>query len=240
MRANAGGEIVLELKEKVTQHIHQALAEAARSEENTKGGGRLTTPAVRGISSQCFREVKHLDKGRLFDLCEGLLELRNWPERAIAFDWAFRFRKRFEESDFATFERWLSWYVDGWGSCDDFCTHAFGSLILQYPALIPDVMEWTESDNRWFRRAAPVVMLYSIRRGEHVDAAFQIADRLLLDEDDMAQKGYGWLLKEIGKRVDPMRVFEYVMAHKAVMPRTALRYAIEKLDPELRKEAMER
>jgi 3-methyladenine DNA glycosylase AlkD len=228
------------LEEQVIQRIQQELAEAARSEENTKGGDRLTTPVVRRISSQRFREVKHLDKERLFALCEDLLESRNWPERAIAFDWAFRCRKRFEESDFATFERWLSAYVDGWGSCDNFCTHAFGSLVLQYPALIPNVMEWTESDGRWFRRAAAVVMLYSVRRGEHVDAAFQIADRLLLDEDDLVQKGYGWLLKEIGKCADPMRVFEYVMAHKDTMPRTALRYAIEKLDPDLRKKAMEK
>jgi 3-methyladenine DNA glycosylase AlkD len=231
---------VPESKKRVIQQIQQELKEAARSEENFKGGGRLVTPVVRRISSRCFREVKHLDKTQLFDLCEALLGLRRGPERAIAFDWAFRRRRQYEPTDFATFERWLNAYVDGWGSCDDFCSHAFGSFILHYPELIPDVVEWTESDNRWFRRAAAVVMLYSIRRGEHVDAAFQIADRLLLDEDDMVQKGYGWLLKEIGKRVDPMRVFDYVMAHKDVMPRTALRYAIEKLDPELRKQAMAR
>ena len=228
---------MLELKEKVIQQIQQALKEAARSEENTKGGGRITTPVVRHISGQRFREVKHLDKARLLALCEDMLELRNWPERAIAFDWAFRFRKRFEESDFATFERWLNAYVDGWGSCDNFCTHAFGSLILQYPALIPGVVEWTESDNRWFRRAAAVVMIYSVKRGEHVKEAFQIADKLLMDQDDMVQKGYGWMLKVISNN-DPISVFKYVMKHKSVMPRTSLRYAIEKLELPLRKQAM--
>jgi hypothetical protein len=151
---------------KVLETITQGLEAAAQLEENLKPDGPLATSVVRCISSQRFREVKHLDKARLFALCEDLLESRNWPERAIAFDWAFRCRKRFEESDFATFERWLNAYVDCWGSCDNFCTHAFGSLILQYPALIPGVLKWTESDSRWFRRAAAVVMIYSARRGD--------------------------------------------------------------------------
>jgi 3-methyladenine DNA glycosylase AlkD len=225
--------------ERVLETTTQELEAAAQLEENLKPDGSLVTSVVRRISSQRFREVKLVGKERLFDLCEDLLESRNWPERAIAFDWAFRFRKQYRAADFATFERWLNAYVDGWGSCDNFCTHAFGSLILQYPALIPNVMKWTELDNRWFRRAAAVVMIYSARRGEHLDAAFQIADRLLIDGDDMVQKGYGWMLKEVSKRA-PTRVFDYVMAHKDVMPRTSLRYAIEKLDSDLRKQAMEK
>jgi 3-methyladenine DNA glycosylase AlkD len=225
--------------ERVLETIRQELEEAAQLEENLKPDGSLVTAVVRRISSERFRLAKSWGKHRVFDVCEILLELRNWPERAIAFDWAFRCRKQYEAADFKTFERWLNTYVDGWGSCDNFCTHAFGSLILQYPALIPSAMKWTESDSRWLRRAAAVVMIYSARRGEHLDAAFQIADRLLTDGDDMVQKGYGWMLKEVSK-CDPTRVFDYVMAHKGVMPRTALRYAIEKLDPDLRKRAMEK
>ena len=224
----------------VIQKIQQAIEQAAQVEENLKRGGSLATSVVRDISKTHFRQIKHLDKDAVFELCEALLKLDRWPERTIAFDWAFRLRKQYKASDFATFERWLKDYVNGWGSCDDFCTHAFGSLMLQHPELLPNVMAWTASDNRWLRRAAAVVLLYSIRRDENVDAAFRVADRLLLDEDDMVQKGYGWLLKEIGKRVDAQRVFDYVMAHKAEMPRTALRYAIEKLPPEMREQAMAR
>jgi len=64
-----------------------------------------------------------------------------------------------------------------------------------------------------------------------------IADILLTDKDDMVQKGYGWMLKEASK---PYRkaVFDYVVKHKTVMPRTALRYAIELMPPEMRAEAM--
>jgi len=62
---------------------------------------------------------------------------------------------------------------------------------------------------------------------------------LLTDQDIMVRKGYGWMLKEASNHY-PKNVFNYVMKNRREMPRTALRYAIEKLHPELKKEAMKR
>jgi 3-methyladenine DNA glycosylase AlkD len=56
---------------------------------------------------------------------------------------------------------------------------------------------------------------------------FEIANRLLLDRDDLVQKGYGWMLKAASE-AHQTDVFAYVIQHKQHMPRTALRYAIEK------------
>jgi 3-methyladenine DNA glycosylase AlkD len=67
----------------------------------------------------------------------------------------------------------------------------------------------------------------------------EIADILLHDQDDMVQKGYGWMLKE-ASRTHQKEVFEYVLKHKDNMPRTALRYAIEKMPAELKNEAMKK
>jgi 3-methyladenine DNA glycosylase AlkD len=223
--------------EHIIQQIRQELEEAAHIDSNINDSGWLITSVVRAISKKSFNKVKHIDKSQLFDLCEILLESGVWTERVIAFDWAFQWRKHFEKTDFERFEQWLTNYVHDWGSCDDFCTHAFGSLICQYPECLTNVMRWTASANRWFRRAAAVVMIYSVKRGEHVKEAFQIADKLLTDQDDMVQKGYGWMLKVISNN-DPISVFKYVMKNKAGMPRTSLRYAIEKLEFSLRKQAM--
>lgn len=66
-----------------------------------------------------------------------------------------------------------------------------------------------------------------------------IADILLLDQDDMVQKGYGWMLKVTCNNHEK-EVFDYVMKHKGNMPRTALRYAIEKMPKELKSEAMKK
>jgi 3-methyladenine DNA glycosylase AlkD len=55
----------------------------------------------------------------------------------------------------------------------------------------------------------------------------------------MVQKGYGWMLKEASKPHQD-EVYQYVLKHRKDMPRTALRYAIEKMPPEMKKEAMKR
>ncbi len=70
-----------------------------------------------------------------------------------------------------------------------------------------------------------------------LDEVFKTADLLLTDDDDMVQKGYGWMLKEAGNQY-PDEVFKYVMKNKRKMPRTALRYAIEKYPQAKRKKAM--
>ena len=80
-------------------------------------------------------------------------------------------------------------------------------------------------------------LIVPAKNGKFLKDVFQIADILLLDKDDMVQKGYGWMLK-VASQAHQQEVFEYVLAHKASMPRTALRYAIEKMPKELKHKAM--
>lgn len=89
------------------------------------------------------------------------------------------------------------------------------------------------------KRAAAVTLIVPARKGLFLSDIFGIADILLTDKDDMVQKGYGWMLKAASEAHE-REVFDYVMSHKAVMPRTALRYAVEKMSAELRAEAMRR
>ena len=222
----------------IISDLRQSLQDAKKDPQNLKGRS-LNTPAVRKVAKESFAWVRKMTKAELFELCERLLDSGTWEQRTIAFEWAFRARRQFTAQDFTRFESWLTQYVDGWGSCDDFCTHAFGDLIYKFPEHIPNVKAWTQSGNRWVRRGAAVVMIYGIRREQRYGDCFEIADLLLMDGDDLVQKGYGWMLKEISKH-DPKAVFEFVMQRKERMPRTALRYAIEKIQPELRRQAMEK
>ena len=222
----------------IIENVRQSLQDAKNDSRNLKGRS-LTTPAVRNIAKESFAWVRTIPKAELFGLCEGLHDSGTWEQRTIAFEWAYRIRRQFTAQDFTRFESWLAQYVDGWSSCDDFCTHAFGDLIFKFPEHIPRVKTWIPSDNRWFRRGAAVVMIYGVRREQRFGDCFEIADLLLMDGDDLVQKGYGWMLKEISKH-DPQAVFEFVMQRKDRMPRTALRYAIEKLPPEERRLAMQK
>jgi len=201
----------------------------------------VRTTISRKISKKYFDKVKHLDKKQIFSLCEKLLRSGHSEEATIAFDWSYRLREQYEKSDFKTFERWLNKYVSDWGKCDDFCTHTIHSFITRFPEFVPKIKSWSKSKNRWLRRASAVSFIttdksyYVVRH--NIDDIFDVAKTLLIDEDDLVQKGYGWMLKaaSISKQKE---VFDFVMKHKHKMPRTALRYAIEKMPENMKKEAM--
>jgi len=197
----------------------------------------VRTPIVREIGARYFKKVESRGIDGVLELCERLLKTTLSEHRTIAFDWSFRCSRQYRPDHFDVLERWLEVYVDGWGSCDDLCTHAVGDFVLQYPEFIPRVKEWSRSANRWLRRASAVTFIYGARRGKNLEHVFQVADALLTDPDDMVQKGCGWMLK-VASKTYPDEVFDYVMHHKAAMARTVLRYAIEKLPEERRRRPM--
>lgn len=191
------------------------------------------------IAKKYFTEIKDFEKKEIYNLCEELLKSGYNENQSIAFDWAFRIKKQYAKSDFKIFESWLKNYISNWGSCDNFCTHAFGYFLLEFPEFLPKTKEWAKSENRWFRRASAVIIIYPNRKDKYIENSFEIADIILEDSDDLVQKGYGWMLKEISN-LYPEKAFDYVMKNKFKMSRTALRYAVEKLPKELKKRATEK
>jgi 3-methyladenine DNA glycosylase AlkD len=110
---------------------------------------------------------------------------------------------------------------------------------MKYPQDIEELKAWASSNQRWLKRASAVSLIIPARKGMYLQDIFEIAQRLLTDPDDMVQKGYGWMLKE-SSRIHQDEVFQFVYDNKKQMPRTALRYAIELMPAEMRKEAMKR
>ena len=197
----------------------------------------IPTATVTRIARKHFRDVKPLGKKEIFVLCQELLRSDYMEEAAIACEWSYWLHDEYEESDFSLFEKWLTRYVNNWAKCDSLCNHTIGSFIEKYPRYVANIKKWTASENRWLRRAAAVTLIIPARKGEFLQDIFEIANSLLLDKDDLVQKGYGWLLKE-ASRMHQQEVFEFVLKNKKVMPRTALRYAIEKMPRDLRLRAM--
>jgi 3-methyladenine DNA glycosylase AlkD len=191
------------------------------------------------IAKKNFELVKHLPKAAIFDYCEIFWKSGVLEESFFACNWSYRLRKQYEPSDFSLFERWINTYVNNWASCDTFCNHTVGEFLEMYPEFLPELFRWAKSDNLWMRRAAAVSLIVPARKGLFREEIFKIADILLLDKEDMVQKGYGWMLK-VTIKYHLHEVFDYVMEKKNVMPRTALRYAIEKMPPEMKREAMKK
>ncbi len=93
----------------------------------------VRTPLVRQIAQKYFALVKVLPRDEIFKICDRMLESGLSEERTIAFDWAYRLRKRYQPKDFKTFERWLINHVSDWGGVDDLCTHALGYFLFNHP-----------------------------------------------------------------------------------------------------------
>lgn len=199
----------------------------------------LKTAILRKIANQCFRDIRNMPGKDVLACCDGLLASGERYMRFIAFEWAIKVREQYTPQDIKRFESWLKKYVDNWGSCDHLCGGPIGHLILRFPDLSAKTGAWARSKNRWLRRAAAVSLIVPVRQRMLLGEVFRTASILLVDRDDMAQKGYGWMLKEASNEF-PDEVFNYVMKNKRRMPRTALRYAIEKLPADMRKRAMKR
>jgi 3-methyladenine DNA glycosylase AlkD len=196
----------------------------------------LKTAILRKISSACFKQFRHYSGREILDACDGLCASNEKYMRTVAVLWASKVSDDYNPNDIYRFETWIKNYVNDWGACDGLCG-PLGMLVLKFPQSVSTTFKWTKSKNRWFRRASAVSLIVSLRKGLLLNQAFKTADAVLLDEDDMVQKGYGWMLKEASQAF-PKEVFDFVNARKARMPRTALRYAIEKLPAKQRKQLM--
>lgn len=232
----------------LTEQLQQALREAGTPagqasarrffKEDIKTHG-VKSATVKALAKPFLKALRQEPKEEAFEVCAELWESGYLEETIVACDLSYARRKEFVPADFKLFERWLQDYVHNWAACDTFCNHTIGEFLMRYPDRLPVLEKWARSGNRWLRRAAAVSLIVPARKGLLTEEAFHISTLLLRDEDDMVRKGYGWLLKSVAEK-HQARVFDFVMRHKKEMPRTALRYAIEKMPQEMKQKAMEK
>jgi len=199
----------------------------------------VKTAIVRKIAKKHWSEVKLFSKEKIFALCEELFQSDYTEEAFVASFWLPNMVEQLEPNDLSVFKAWIKKYINNWAKCDTFCNHTVGGLVEKHPESVSEVKSWAKSENRWLKRAAAVSLIVPAKKGEFLQEVFEVSDTLLSDEDDMVQKGYGWLLKAASRK-HQKEVFNYVLKNRKTMPRTALRYAIELMPKELRKEAMKK
>jgi 3-methyladenine DNA glycosylase AlkD len=120
--------------------------------------------------------------------------------------------------------------INNWDLVDRSAQYVVGGYLFDKKR---DVLyKLARSKNIWERRTAIFSTSYFLQNGE-VDDTFKIAEMLLNDEEDLIHKATGWMLRVAGG-VDRQQLLDYLDVHAATMPRTMLRYAIEKFDPKLR------
>ena len=191
----------------------------------------LTSQQSKDIASKYYPEVKG-DFEEAMSLTGDLMSRRNLSYSSVALRMLERFSGQLEPSHFPVFDGWVE-YLTNWATTDQLCTKIIAEAVKKDPGLVERLLEWTGSDNRWRRRAAAVSLVPLARRGEMLGDVFRVADRLMTDGDDMAQKGVGWMLKEASKR-HPDEVRAYLLRWRDRSPALILRYASEKLPSGMR------
>ncbi|MGH9643464.1 MAG: DNA alkylation repair protein [Terriglobales bacterium] len=138
----------------------------------------------------------------------------------------------FGPREFKLFSSWLD-RVTSWADHDALAHYVLSPMVYAEPRYCPQVLRWAKSPNRWRRRAACVALIRGARQKKLFPEIMRTTELLLTDEDDMVQKGLGWLLREAAK-YDPRRTVPYLMKIRTRAPRLVLRTACETLPVQTR------
>jgi 3-methyladenine DNA glycosylase AlkD len=133
----------------------------------------------------------------------------------------------FGDREFKLFESWLD-RITSWADHDALVHYLIAPMVVGKPVRAKIVFRWSKSPKRWHRRAACVALIRGTRAKMFFPEITKLSDSLLTDEDDMVQKGLGWLLRETPK-FDAKRTVPYLMKIRGRSPRLVLRTACETL-----------
>jgi 3-methyladenine DNA glycosylase AlkD len=126
-------------------------------------------------------------------------------------------------------------FINNWDLVDTSAAPIVGGWLENRPRALLDQL--ARSKHLWSKRVAMIATYHYIYRGEHRDA-IRIATILVNDRHDLMHKAVGWMLREVDKRASPQALTTFLDRHAATMPRTMLRYAIERLPATERKRWM--
>jgi len=200
-----------------------------------------------GVEYRPFKEWKAEFLARLTDhwtikeaveFCDTMIEDPHMESRGIGYQVVGTFVEEAHPDLLGHIRRWLEEACGNWGLVDNLAPSVLSPLLRQHPQLVPEVKEWTSSENQWVRRGAAVGFVSLVDDENLRDAAYEVATELLDDKEDLIHKAVGWLLREAGK-VDRDRLEAYLLDKGPRLPRTTLRYAIEKFPKEDRKRLLE-
>lgn len=194
------------------------------------------TERMRGIVRSVYRENR--TRWSIEDamaLAEDLIADPYLEAKSVGIEVVSRFRRSFTRALLPRWKRWLSAnHSANWATTDTICGLLIGPLLVEYPVLAGRLRGWSRDRNMWVRRASIVGLIPLARKGLGLDLLYDNAAELHRDEEDLIQKAVGWALREAGK-TDPKRLEVYLLANGPKIPRTTVRYAIERFAPARRR-----
>lgn len=124
---------------------------------------------------------------------------------------------------------------NNWDLVDLISPYLLGDWILRNPLEEKILLDLSENQNSLWHQRVSIVSTLTLIRKSYFDITFKIAERYLSHPHDLIHKATGWMLREIGKKGGKDKLVEFLLTNKNIMPRTMLRYAIERFPENERK-----
>lgn len=195
-------------------------------------GASAMRALARSIHSQ-HKDEWSIDEAMMF--ADTLIADRYLEAKSVGIELVARYRRDFTPRLLPAWKRWLADnHAANWATTDAICGALIGPLLLRHPEVAGRMRVWARDRNMWVRRASIVGLIQRARRGGSLDLVYENARRLHADRDDLIQKAVGWALREAGK-TNMLRLERYLRANGAAIPRTTLRYAIERFPTKTRR-----
>lgn len=191
-------------------------------------------PICGGLCAGCRREIlREHDFDFLVEVADELFSGAVLEEKVAAVFLLEKLDAQFGNREFRMFEAWLD-RISSWADHDGLVHYLISPMVAAKPARVKAVFRWAKSPDRWHRRAACVALIRGARAKMLFPEIVKLSNSLLADEDDMVQKGLGWLLRETAK-YDAKRTVPYLRKIRGRAPRLVLRTACETLPASVRK-----
>jgi 3-methyladenine DNA glycosylase AlkD len=195
--------------------------------EEIKSHGWYTAD-LRRAAVKCRRTiVKEFGLPFLQQVADQLFSGRNLEEKIFGVFLLENLTGEFGDAEFRLFESWLP-RISSWADHDALVHSLISPMVVAKPLRTRNMFRWAKSRDRWPRRAACVALIRGARQKMFFPEIKRLAAMLLADEDDMVQKGLGWLLRETAK-FDAKKTVPYLMSIRERSPRLVLRTACETL-----------
>ncbi len=197
------------------------------------------TAALRKAALRCRREIRtKFGLHFLVRIADCLFSGQVLEEKIFAVFLLEKLTAELGDTEFKLFESWLS-RISSWADHDALVHDLIAPMVAAKPVRVKMTFRWAKSLDRWHRRAACVALIQGTRQKMFLPEIARLSDLLLSDEDDMVQKGLGWLLRETAK-ADAKQTVPYLMRIRVHAPRLVLRTACETLPAATRNKILAR
>ena len=190
----------------------------------------VTVPDIRKVANEYYKTISLKE-------VEELLHSKYHEERLLALIiLTYKMKKAKEDEQKKIVNLYIrnTKYINGWDLVDLSAHYILGKYLLEHENEKNILYEFANSNNLWKQRISIVSTWMFIREGKYEDT-FKIAEILLNNKQDLIQKAVGWMLREVGKK-DFDSEYNFLIKYYKEMPRTMLRYSIERFDEDLRQD----